>query len=401
MRTRTDSDPPHTGSLHVYVYCTNPPSTVDYGTVTWLQRGHHGKICDEPSWGSRWRANGHGIRPMKTCYHDQYDTSSYGSPMRVQTDSVHSVDQSTPEIWRAFSWSADTVSTDVVYAQAVDAGPIDSGHYDRWQAVKPTLETRASLAVFLYELREISSLWNLLPRKHLSRKGRSITNWRDVLNYANDLHLNYNFGWKPFLSDVASTFRGVDSFERRYMRYLKYIDKELVRRFRDTPTVESLNREYTYGPNPFYTVVWKGTRTSQYASAFDFTYNSPYATGDGSAWRRWADTLGLNLNPSTIWAVLPWSFVVDWFVDVGGMLKSTEDDWMQTAITIHQGCYSRRLYGELSLAMRAAYGGVTLPEIKISFAQYIRCLGLPHFSSSSSLDADKIRLGASLLYGRL
>lgn len=312
--------------------------------------------------------------------------------------------------------SEDLATTDYVYRRAINLGldPVDKGHYDRWQAIKPTLETRASLAVFLYELREIKSMWEVLPKKHLTWKGKRIQSWADAIKYIgskhdrdfdfkwiNNLHLNYNFGWKPFVRDVCSVWTGLDSYERRLSRYLGGLDRELMRRFRDKPYDASYNMTTSFGPNPAYNWVEVGTREVQYASAFDFIYNSPYKSIVGSEWRTLADTLGLNANPSTIWAVVPWSFVVDWFYDISGLLKSNESDWMQTQITMLHASYSRKITGTWAVHFVHTYGGATVPEIKISFSQYIRRLGHPVFSGiGQSLDADKIRLGASLLVGR-
>lgn len=404
MRTRTNSSDPVTKSLTVLAYQASPYVVTNHGTVVWMERSSHGLIQDDPSRGRRFRTNGHGVRPFKAVSHDQYSALAQGTPVTVPTSSNNSVIQSTPEILRAFWGTSNSfVTTDVVYSRAVDyPSLVDTGHFDRWQAVKPTMETRASLAVFLYELREITSLWKILPKKHLTFKGRSLTEWNDVLRYANGLHLNYNFGWKPFVRDVCASWRATSSFETRLARYITGMDRNLIRRFRDEPVVETIDKTSPFPPNPFYTIVETGTRTCQFASAFDFVYNSPYRQYAGNEWRFWADTLGLNANPSTIWAVVPWSFVVDWFYDVGGLLKSQESDWLQTAITILQSSYSRKLNGTWTLTFRGAYGGTTLPGITIQFSQYIRRLGLPTFSGlTESLDADKIRLGASLLYGRL
>lgn len=44
--------------------------------------------------------------------------------------------------------------------------------------------------------------------------------------------------------------------------------------------------------------------------------------------RAWLDTLGLNLSPTVIWNAIPYSFVVDWFANVGDCLKQYDSNWL-------------------------------------------------------------------------
>lgn len=294
--------------------------------------------------------------------------------------------------------------TDCMLESALSAvSPASSYFFDHWEKCKPTLETRASLGVFLGELRDISRMFSILPSKHLGK----IRSWKDLsewIHYGNAQHLNYNFGIRPFVSDVQRSLRAIDNYEKRLYWYLYHANSQVHRRWIDElPTVTN---DYILATP--YTTLWRHivnhTYTEKFASNFWYEYDSPYSNVQGgpSCWRTWADTLGLNVNPSTIWALLPWSFVVDWFYDVEGLLKSGESDWMQTWIRLLQGCYSRKRSGTLTWAIKSpdAYGGVTLPGITLKYSLYSRNLGFPSFSSETNLDADKIRLGASLAYSR-
>lgn len=54
------------------------------------------------------------------------------------------------------------------------------------------------------------------------------------------------------------------------------------------------------------------------------------------------DALGINLNPAIIWNAIPFSFIVDWFVNIGSLLQSLEKRNMEPRINIAQYLWSWR-----------------------------------------------------------
>lgn len=273
-------------------------------------------------------------------------------------------------------------------------GSVDQGHYDRWKHVKPGLATRANLGVFLAELRDFKRMWNILPQKHFS-----VSSWRDVVNYVNGQHLNYNFGWKPFLGDCVKLHRGIVSYEERLSRFLREADRDIRRRRADQPQ-DVKGTVLQNMTNPFYRRQFTYEVTLRRASAFDYIYQVPSINWDEMQWRAWLDTVGLKGLVSGLWAITPFSFVCDWFVDIGGALESLESDWLEPWIHFQQACYSRKAEGFVKMDAKTpdSLGGTILPGVNLSFSQYCRYPGLPKFSAATDpLDADKIRLGSSLL----
>lgn len=277
---------------------------------------------------------------------------------------------------------------------------VSYGSQSRWEVAKPSLATRAGLAVFLYELRDLKRMFEVLPGKHFS-----VRDWRSVLKYANDQHLNYNFGWKPFLRDIRNVLEGMRTLDERMAKFMASASMELHRRVGDAPLVVSGLETGPNTVNTFFTYELIWNLVVERASSFDFYYTLPEYGQRELRWRALLDTLGLNANPSTIWAVMPWSFVVDWFYNVSSVLKATETDWVAPWITIHQACYSRKVSGSVELHVRtpADYRGYKqLPGFTVRFSQYDRCVGMPVNSGiTGPLDADKIRLGSSLLLSRI
>lgn len=277
-------------------------------------------------------------------------------------------------------------------------GTDPASFYERWQECKPTLGTRANLTVFLVELRDIRKMFDLLPNKHFS-----LRNWREVLKYVNSQHLNWNFGWRPFLSDIYKTWNGLTSFEKRVKHFLRNANRDLHRKAKDGPIEGEEIGEWR--PGDFNTaasvrqiVRWK----REYASTFDFSYAVPNYSFNDLRWRAYLDTLGLKANLANVWALLPWSFVVDWFANLQPWMDSFGDDWVQPWIYFCQGCNSTKSEIQIRLETRfrvySSQPWQTFDPFIYTLTHYTRSTGFPSPEIiRHELDADKIRLLASLV----
>lgn len=271
-------------------------------------------------------------------------------------------------------------------------GLVEDGHYDRWTHVKPSLATRHSLVTMLVELKDFKSMFNILPKRHI--KGASC--WDDV-KWMNGQHLNYNFGVKPFANDIVKLWKGVSSFNSRMSRFYSEAEKELRRRRSDSP-VRLSGSVTTARAGSWYSVKYEYAINVSRASAFDYYYDLPYKTFDDLYWRGMLDSLGLSKPLTRVWELSPFSWAVDWFSDVGGALSAAEDDWLQPNLNMVQSCYSRKIEGHVKVSAVAPYAGSVLPAGTLRGTQYARYRGYPHFVSGvSDLNADKIRLGASVV----
>lgn len=274
-----------------------------------------------------------------------------------------------------------------------------AGHYDRWLKVKPTMVSRANMSVFLYELRDIKRMFDVLPRKHFK-----LSSWRDVLTYVNGQHLNYNFGWKPFLSDIKNVVKGLSSFETRLNRFCSDAGTDLSRRYIDQAISLDSTSEFqlTWHANWYCKHVRTGEARN--ASTFQFTYAAPTLEAGVMRWRAYLDTLGLNPTIANVWRVLPWSFVVDWFFNVSKVLDQYSEDWIQPYIYFIQGCSSTKSEAVVKtyLQYRGTYTSAWLPTFNVSHSLYDRRVGTPSFElETDPLNADKIRLLASLALSKV
>jgi len=365
------------------------------------------------------RFNGrYDVSTMKPCSHVSFEVESLETTLSPwywgNSGSYRCLVSGAASIPEALSvlFRSDLVPTDVE-ARRLDLGyglinrliarrygmKSERSHFKRWQSVKPTMTTRANMAVFLAELRDVKRMFDIIPPKHFRVK-----NWKEVLKYGNSQHLNYNFGWKPFIKDVKEVFKGMDSFETRLKKFVDGADKDLTSHASDQDTSGVDN---FYITNPHYSN-WRleveSTYTVRASSTFNYKYDLPYSA-EGLKWRAYLDSLGLHASPANIWAILPWSFVVDWFAPVGDYLHNLDSDWAEPYINMIQACYSRSLQIQATWYVKnlGPYTGNSRAPFAVTrFKSYDRLLGLPEWEACQpELDADKIRLLSSLVAGRI
>lgn len=130
---------------------------------------------------------------------------------------------------------------------------------------------------------------------------------------ASDLWLEYTYGLKPTLQTVYDTIVELARSQEPLMKIVGRAN-QVVRR-------KVVNNGYTF--------TWAREETNQLLSA-RYQYVARY--------RHSAGTLNLlsrftSLNPASIaWELMPFSFVVDWFVDVGGYMRALESSILSASL---------------------------------------------------------------------
>jgi hypothetical protein len=162
---------------------------------------------------------------------------------------------------------------------------------------------------------------------------------------AADDFLNYQFGWKPLLSDMQ---RLVESTRERnsILQQLARDSGRVVRRHRALPPIVTTEVIPTTGG----TVVKPGSSqvppsvSSAFGSVtggpgtcsvsttdetwFDgaFQYHLPMGDSLISKWARYSadaeQLYGLSLNADSLWNLAPWSWLVDWFSNTGDVISN-------------------------------------------------------------------------------
>jgi len=186
----------------------------------------------------------------------------------------------------------------------------------------------ASTAVMLKELltEGIPSLPGLLSYKTKVKDG--------VARTASGEYLNIEFGWKPLLMDLERCFKAINGAHNRLRDFFGSSGKPVhrARSIRKDRTVVSTDLGMTYP--------WPAASTSLYTSpgrlvktvitTHDQWFSGVFkyaAPGDTTALQRTHRELeklrlnwGLDLDPVTVYNMIPWTWLVDWVFDFSSVL---------------------------------------------------------------------------------
>lgn len=228
----------------------------------------------------------------------------------------------------------------MLYQYCPDPAPIVSSDYWMTKALANMNPNRpvVDLPLFVFELKDFPRML-----KHLGdtyRKGLRGLRPVDVPEW----HLAYSFGWAPLVSDLWSLVKLTRSIEERkaYLRSLEYGHR--VRR-RLTPknnvTVRSVSPDSigVYdGWNGYYHYV----ADLAYEETVDvwFTANAKLLTELPDVRREreytYMHALGLSLSAETLWNALPWSWLIDYFLNIGDVLAANRGGipWRCTRMNI-------------------------------------------------------------------
>lgn len=162
-----------------------------------------------------------------------------------------------------------------------------------------------------------------------------------------DGYLNFEFGWKPFVSDLKQSAEAIAKADE-IMRQFERDSGKVVRRkyfFRDFD--ETTSNEVKSNCSPWYNpsnsllidnnLINKGKvirtertyRKTWFSGAFQYYVPSEYrfSKRDGIAYAviQARKVHGLSLTPDVIWNSMPWSWLVDWFSNTSEVLQNLTD----------------------------------------------------------------------------
>lgn len=213
-------------------------------------------------------------------------------------------------------------SNDRILDLVGDASSWGATGYNRFRPGKP----KVSLSVFLAELRELPRL--LMTRasefRHLSGAGKG--------------YLHYQFGWKPFLSDLQKMFSLQKQLEKEFAKIRRNNGEWKKVGGTLSDTLETLSWEaggagvYPFTPPLDGTFIEWGTPRVKgtYTKSRRIWYSARakyYITAkqlDSPAWR--ANTIrklyGLTITPSDVWELIPWTWLIDYFGNAGDVIAN-------------------------------------------------------------------------------
>jgi hypothetical protein len=202
-------------------------------------------------------------------------------------------------------------------------------------------EPGLSIPNFLYELKDIPGmLKQLADRARDLHRIWTIRGWRvshrALASYYGSRHgqkvgedyLAYHFGWAPFFSDLADTLQLSKFLEHRRKKFQSMKGNQLR-------TSGRLGSSDVFGTQKYTLATGLGSPSSVFGienqhSHFEQWFSAKWdvdpirfgATLASGSRRQLMDFLGFdNSLPVYIWDALPWSWLSDWFLNVGNIIS--------------------------------------------------------------------------------
>lgn len=179
---------------------------------------------------------------------------------------------------------------------------------------KPTVD----LPVFIFEFKDFPRMLQQLGRV-LQKKVKP----SDVAGG----YIAYSFGWAPLISDATKLF-GLSKLINDRLRYLQSLEagRRSKRRLGGQgPTVTSQGT-YTlpgWGATPWLSANWQITEKHTYWATGKVKLLGKLPSGyEEKRWLAARAALGLNLSAASLWEALPWSWLIDYFSNIGDILDS-------------------------------------------------------------------------------
>lgn len=208
-------------------------------------------------------------------------------------------------------------------------------HYDDgvngWGKAKPA-QPEASLGVAFGEAREIPHMLAQTAKAFARSYKTFIKNTSKMgIRDAADDWLNLNFGWLPFLRDIED-FIKVVKYQEDLLRQLRKDNNQWIYRRRSIRREETVEQVFSdsrvaaftpVGASNLYNTPNGNTRIERVTRLNSwfvgrFKYYIPYlkTSGPGTT-REMVHLLGLRPTPMVLYELMPWSWLVDWFTNVG------------------------------------------------------------------------------------
>lgn len=204
---------------------------------------------------------------------------------------------SSGELWNAVTGHLTVPSPDPALAEdAVTRAAADCADAT-WDTLTFLAEAKESYEMVGGAIRKLYDRFVIPSALRAAKEAR-----RGILRRFSEIWLSYRYGWMPLVYDVQDAAEAIASRKRKF-------DLKKGRGHNST----TWNDSTTWSVNT-------GTETWYYAETLSVS-----STYRGKAYARIVDptknTWGFD-PISTAWEVVPYSFVVDWFIGVGNWLKS-------------------------------------------------------------------------------
>lgn len=269
---------------------------------------------------------------------------------------------------------------------------------EAWNALRPD-KPDFSLAQELMELRDLPGLFKSAVERIVkqSRQEYFRRYRRKPSKYTGAAFLEYQFGWLPLLRsirDFVKAFRGKDKRLRQLIRdegkpvrrRVKLKDISSPGNTSDQDFEQSSTTRNTY-PNGYGCEHFPILNTNCYANSGSWVWgkqtitNKTWAVGrfryhlpPGPRNRRWrrrmlSNIMGLRISAAELYAVMPWSWLADYFVDLGQFIEATSPSAIADRLTadycylMRQRCVDYHTIGRIRLLTRTGTQSANMERV--------------------------------------
>jgi hypothetical protein len=183
---------------------------------------------------------------------------------------------------------------------------------------------REGIPKTLKEMRDVKEAVSSFRGMSKSDKGKEIPS----------RYLEYQFGWKPLASDIQKSARAILEADRILEDLRRNSGKRIRRRY-SFPTESSsveIRRDNTRpwpNPDPYvlqqagnYVVTKTDTKKTWFSGEFVYTFPGADAGIPRQIVHGARQLLGVDLTPETVWNIAPWTWLADWFANVGDVVSN-------------------------------------------------------------------------------
>lgn len=303
------------------------------------------------------------------------------------------------------------------------------------QTMLPSFHSKNSLVNFLLELKDFKSVVKYMSNKvegkvSLLLRASRIAASKQQKPFAvlSRLYLSYSFGWKPLFNDVVSFIEEISGFKAKYDELMKRAGSPQQSYWGTTVsgTAFSENTYYTNGvgdgpeggwTGPFHgkcrvRVVQEASPGIRYSATVRYRYAMPSELQSvmGKI-KSFLDLLGVARNPAILWNAIPFSFIIDWIVNVNQYLERLRVDNVDFKTEILDFCHSARVERNVRFDVAGEGYQVGIGYYPLAFTTtdfckkivYERKLGIPNYLEAiqtSGLNTREFSLAAALAGAR-
>lgn len=265
-------------------------------------------------------------------------------------------------------------------------------------------------------MRRLKTNWELLASFGTAIRPRSIRRyleWFKIPRIRKELiafitgkklanaHLMKEFGIDPFISDLRKLFSILDNMDKKILFLKSQIGKRYRAGYReDIPTPAGLNTTTFVGTTTLECEYYR----AQFNVSMEVSHDIPELDSLGSRIKVAMAMLGLNNPAAVIWEAIPYSFLVDWFINVQDLVAQFGTlPFLTGKITVHK--VSTSVHQRATIAHYIdVYGNKKVLLDRYNLHRFWRNPLLPTLSFltlKSALTDDQLLLGVALLRQRL